>query len=306
MKNLTKTQVKASMNEILCVRYSDPELEKSLCLDLLCWGEAHDDLYVQAFAHTYLGDCNVSSNNGAQQLSHLMKARDISVEQSYNELLVRIYSLLGFYYDSIADEQSSLEYYIEAIIICQEVGDVISEGLIYNNIGYILQCHRGYSQALEYYRKAYELIKSNSQSSPLLGILLNNLATVSTLLHQLDEAKEYILACEKECYGTAQYDIFRSQNWCQYYVAMNNPKNAIYWAKHIFLHEAEINENKHYAFDIYTLLFDSMISLSNKEYAVNYLPYRMNTRIHMVLHLQTYIFLMHSPLWDNMRKLAFI
>lgn len=271
MGNLTKRQILDSMDKILKVRYNDIELEKSLCSDLLCWGETNNDVYACAFAHTYLGDYYIAMNDEKQSIGHLIQARDISLEHDFNDLLIRIYSLLGYYYNTIADEQSALEYYIEGIIICNEVKDFINEGLILNNIGYNLQQRRGYHQALKFYKDAYILLQSSEEPSPILGILLNNLATVSTLLNQLDEAKHYILACEKICKGCDHYDIFRSQNWCQYYAAKQDNQSSIYWADVIISLEANDADNKNYSFDIYLVLFDSMVQLGNEQYAKKFL-----------------------------------
>lgn len=271
MKKITPSQLDEMMNHILHVRYSDPELEKSLCLKLLQWEKEYNDSYIQAFALTYLGDYFIGIDDGEQCIHHLKQARDISLEHDYNELLVRIYSLLGYYYNSIADEQSALEYYIEGITVCHEVKDIMNEGLILNNIGYNLQQRHGYQQALKFYKDAFELLQSCDEPSPVLGILLNNLATVSTLLNQLDESKQYILACEEVCKGSDQYVIFRSQNWCQYYAAKKERQNAIYWADVILSQEASDIENKRYSFDIYLILFDCMVQLGDVEYAKKFL-----------------------------------
>lgn len=189
MTGLTQAQVKANMKEILHVRYTNVELEKSLCLEMLQWGEVHDDFHVQAFAHTYLGDYYIRVNDSEQSISHLMDARDISVKYDDNELLVRIYSLLGYYYHSIADDQSALEYYIEGITICHVIEDEAFEALILNNIGYSLQRYHGYEQAYKFYKQAYDQVRYSDDRLAILGIILNNLTTVSILLQQIEEAQ---------------------------------------------------------------------------------------------------------------------
>lgn len=271
-------QIDEMMKNILHVRYSDPGLEKSLCLQLLQWEAHHNHLYIQAFALTYLGDCAIGMNEYAECIVYLKQARDVSVEQDYQDLLVRIYSLLGIYYDRISDEQSSLEYYIEGLSICHALHDAASEGLILNNIGYNLQRHQGYTQALKLYQEAYPLLQTCKDTSPSFCLLLNNLATVSILLDNPDEAKRYIMECEKETRNSEQYDLFRCQNWCQYYAYMKDEVKALEWADRVISCEAGQNRSKQDTFEIYSILFDSMIQLFNKAYAERFLTL-METKV---------------------------
>ncbi|MEG0657547.1 tetratricopeptide repeat-containing diguanylate cyclase [Anaerorhabdus sp.] len=269
----TLAQIELDMSEILRVRYSNPEQEKLLCLELLEWEEKNTNSYVCAFAHTYLGDYYVGCAVGESEqcIPHLMKAHEISSDNSYNDLLVRIYNTLGFYYNSIADDQSALKYYIEGISVCHQVKDVINEALILNNIGYNLQRSHGYDQALSFYKDAYNLLQNHSEPSPIKKILLNNLATVCILINQIEEAKNYIMLCEKEYPSREQYDLYQIQNWCQYYSAIKDHEKALSWANQILLIEQNETEENPDSFDIYAFLFDSMIELQNREYASKFL-----------------------------------
>lgn len=227
-------------------------------------------MYIKAFALTYLGDYSIGIDD-EKSISYLKKARDISIEQDYHKLLVRIFSLLGFYYDTKSDEQSSLEYYIEALSICHFIKDAANEALILNNIGYNLQRHRGYDQALKFYKEAYQLLTDCKEDTPIFGLLLNNLATVSILLNELEEAKRYIMEIENEALNFEQYDIFVSQTWCQYYAHIKESEQALIWADRIISREEKSDGNNQFTFDIYSILFDSMMELHNKEYSHKFL-----------------------------------
>lgn len=261
-------QIKIDMDEILKVRYSDPEQEKSLCLDLLEWEKKNNDNYTRAFAYTYLGDYYLSLNSSDRDecVSYLMKAREISSDNDYYDLLVRIYNSLGLYYNSIADDQSAIEYYIEGIAISRKIEDKIDEALLLNNIGYNLVRRHGYKQALFFYRMAYDLLYPFEKPSNLIIVLLNNLATALILLNELEEAKTHIITAEEMDLDGQEIYMYCCQNWCQYYAAKKDEKQALHWVDKMFEHEQKTNSNNS-MFDIYLFMFDSIMQLQNKEYA---------------------------------------
>ncbi|MGX8850799.1 tetratricopeptide repeat-containing diguanylate cyclase [Amedibacillus sp. YH-ame10] len=271
MKYFTPEHINELMNEVVRVRYRDSKLEKELCFTLLQWGLAEKNGYVEAFAYTYLGDYYIEVSDNEKSIKYLKKARDLSVKFEFTDLLPRIYSLLGFYYNSISDSQSSLEHYIEALTFSHSLHDVSTEASILNNIGYTFQQHKGYQQALDFYKEAYELLQKEKNPSTTLGIVLNNLATISILLKNTEEAKQYILECEKVTTGTDQYDIFRSQNWCQYYIEQKEYDKALKWADYILLKEEELSKNQYDAFDIFSALLNCMIQIKNQDYAQKFL-----------------------------------
>ncbi|MGX8835047.1 tetratricopeptide repeat-containing diguanylate cyclase [Amedibacillus sp. YH-ame6] len=270
MSSFPCTHAEHLMKKILKARYNDYELEKSLSLELLTWANDHNDTYSIAFSYAYLGDYYLTQEANGECVNYLIKARNLAHEHEYNDLLIRIYSLLGLYYESIADEQSSLEYNVEGLIVSHELKDEANEALILNNIAYSLQRRGGYKEALQLYEKAYELVQKNEEEGPLLGILLNNLATASTFLMQLEQARKYIMECEKVCFGTMYYEMFRSQNWCQYFVALRDIEKSIYWADYIIKQEVSLQDGN-FSFDIHIILFDCMMEIKEKKYAAVFL-----------------------------------
>lgn len=272
VEKLTREQVKQAMDRILEVRYSDFELERSLCLELLAWGEEQGDSYVTAFAHTYLGDYFIAKSDTSCCASHLTEAHDLAVEGGYDDLLTRACSLLGLYYETIADEQSSLQYYMEGMAATRRVGDAATEGLILNNIANNFQRHHGYEQALQFYQEAYELVcRSGSDNSPTACIVLSNLAAVSILLGRMEEGEAYIRQCEARGGDAEVVRTLCAQNWCQYYAAVGDAARAGEWAQKILCGAEEISANKLYAFDVYSTLFDSMMRLRAAPAAARFL-----------------------------------
>lgn len=272
MKNLTRAQIDMDMEKVLAVRYTDLELEKSLCTKLLEWGKENEDIYVIAFSHTYLGDYYVAQCDIVHCAPHLMDARDIALEKGYDKLLVRIFSLLGIYYEIAADEQSSLKYYIEGLTAARRVGDAVSEGLILNNIGFSFHRHRSYEQAIQFYKQASELIQEyNDNNSPTLGIILGNLASVCVSSGHLEEAQEYTRRCETLINGSTLLEALTSQDWCQYYAAVGNAAEAKVWADHMISMENDIIDDRPNSFDIYSLAFESMMQLHDQKYCAIFL-----------------------------------
>ena len=264
--------MKESMSRILDVRYSDLEEEKALAEGLLKWSIAHQDLYGQAFAHVYLGDYWIAQNDATGAIGHLEQGKGLlgNYQEKKDELLLRLYSLLAVCYEMGADEQSSVEYYLEAITIAQRLGDKTSECMVLNNIAFAFQRHHNYDEAKNYYEQAYEICK-NQPRSEFLPLLLSNLVELALVRNDLAEAEKYMIKCEALDFAPEQVLTYHIRNRCAYYAAMGDKEQAGVWGARALKECERFQENRMTSFDDYSLLCNSMIKIGNKEYAREFL-----------------------------------
>lgn len=256
------------MDRILEIRYTDLEEERRLCQQLLQWANEHEDFYATAFAHVYLGDYFVALNDGDQSGFHLLQAKNMLYrEEAYPELSMRLYTLLGIYYKFQADEQNSIQCYLDAIVLSRKLNDIQSECVILNNIAYSLQCHQSYREALRYYMMAYQLQKPFEESA-VRSILLGNLTELHLLLGEPEEARRYIEECGQLKGEIEGIELQIARNWCCYYAAVGDEKKALAWADEVLEQSKESSLNQLSFLENYSTLCEAMMNIGNKEYTL--------------------------------------
>ena len=262
----------AIMARVLEIRYTDLEEEKKLCQELLIWAEETGDYYGRAFSHTYLGDYFVAQNDSSQALFHLMKGKQIMGESGLEcpELMLRAYSLLAICYEMQADEQSSMEYYLEAISMARQIGDTASECMVLNNLAFAFQRHRGYEEAREYYESAYQLCggSSNAEYAPLL---LSNLTELFVELGDIDKARHCVEECEQLLTRKEDQEAFQTRIRCCYHAAAGEVETALRWADCALKNEEQFTGNRLTAFEDYNMFCKSMLRIGDKSYTYRFL-----------------------------------
>lgn len=259
------------MSRILEVRYTDLEEEKKLCRELLEKTEKSGDTYGQAFAYTFLGDYYIAINDVENSGAHLLRALELSKEAGEcGEVTLRIYSLLGMYYEHKADEQNSIQCYLEALTLARRLKDIASECSILNNMGFSFQRHGSNERALEYFRRAYELQKTLPEM--LFGaIFAGNLAEILIDMNRLEEALSYMREVENSDGDPWTKQRCLELNWCLYYAKAGEPGKCLAWAQRILDQVDKLNEEKMYAFENYNALLQCMMDIGNEAYARRFL-----------------------------------
>ncbi len=258
-------------SRILEIRYTDIEEEKRLCLELLEQSEKIGDNYGQAFAHTFLGDYFIAINSVEKSGIHLKKALDLSMQgNDYDELKLQIYHLSGIYYTHKADEQNSIQCYLDALAIAQKVKDVAAECFALNNIGVSFQRCNSFENALNYFKKAWELQKEE-QETPRRITFISNLAETLIGLGHMEEALFYIRLCEETKSDPKFKKDCLELNWCLYYAKTGERAKSLELAEKI-LNEAENSDVENMlAFDNYNALFECMMEVKHRDYARRFL-----------------------------------
>lgn len=181
------------MDTILQVRFSDLELERQYCLELLALAEKGGSTYAKAFAYTYLGDYYLAQSNAESSGQYLHLSRELCTEYDFEALYMRACHLSGFYYHIIYDEQNALQYYLAALALGEKFDDIQQICNTWNNIADMFQSHGAYEEAKQYYQRAYEAMVSHQcKDSRLLFMILHNLAEITGLSGDAEGMERYL------------------------------------------------------------------------------------------------------------------
>lgn len=187
------TQMSELMDSILQVRFSDLELERQNCLELLKLAELSGSTYAKAFTYTYLGDYYLAQSDAEHSGEYLHWARELCTEHDYEALYMRACHLSGFYYHIIYDEQNALQYYMEALALGEKFDDIQQICNTWNNIADMFQSHGAFEEAKQYYLRAYDaMVFHRCDDGRLLLMILHNLAEITGLSGDAEGMEQYL------------------------------------------------------------------------------------------------------------------
>ena len=259
------------MARILEVRYTDLEEEKRLCQELFTWSKDKKDVYAEAFSYTYLGDYYIAQNDGEKSGVYLIKAQELLEEgEAWDKIRLRVYSLLGLFYDMHADEQRSVQSYLDAIIVAQRLKDIPSECIILNNLGNTFQRHKNYQVALEYYDKAYQY-RDQLDGLVIQNHIFSNLVDLSIDMGDFEKAQGYITEGDLRETDLERREVSLRKNWCCYYAAAGDTEKAEQWAQSVLEKSQQYNDNRFDVFENYNKLCEGMLKIKSKKYAKAFL-----------------------------------
>lgn len=259
MKTSFIHDIQELMSNIMAFRYSDLEKERENCQYLLDIGEREKDTYSIAFAHTYFGDYYIAQSDSENCGIHLNLARRLSEENGFQDLMLRINNLYGICYESLADEQTALQYYLQALQLSREHHDPGIECILLNNIASIFYFLQDYEESKKYYLQACESAALNPEDMPNLSYIKlriwSNFAEVFRVLGELDESKVYLQRCQSL---SGDLDVVRnyvlSRGWCGLFADTGNHKKAVGYAKQLLICCQSHNFDDKYL--TYEMLFD--------------------------------------------------
>ena len=182
------------METALQVRFTNLELERECCQQLLRLAAKWEYAYGVAFAHTYLGDYYVATNDNDRCSFHLARARQFCREGAFDDLLQVALRLSGILFDALRDEQTALNHYLEGLTLARKLGDRSAEVIIYNNIGAEFNWLGDRQSAQQYFLRVYEMLNlpevQISDNTRL--VLLGNLAEIHAQLGQWEECRRFM------------------------------------------------------------------------------------------------------------------
>lgn len=268
-------EIKQRMDTILTARYSDLELEWKCCEDLVRLAKREQDFYAIAFAHIYMGDYYISYNNVKCQ-RHFLKAQKICLENGFIDLQMKIFHLMGIYYNMIYDDQSAIQAFLDGLVLAHKLGDFLEESILLNNIGDTLRLYMDYQEAFSYFTKSLERMmdKDAKKDCRLSVSLYFNLAEVSLKLGNLEKMRGYLELCEqikvsdqteediKHVYDTeASFkQLGLMAGWCAYYAAIGDCVRSAEFAGKILKSAVLETVNKYIVFEFLHIVFDALLS----------------------------------------------
>ncbi len=263
------------MSRIPEVRYTDLDEEKRLCDELLACAEKLEDTYGQIFAHTFLGDYYIAMNEVDAAGEHLLKAlamcEDSEVDEN-DEVRLKIYSWLGIYYEHKGDDQSSIQYYLYADSVAQNLGDMLSECMILNNIAFSFQRHNGAEKALEFYLEAYKR-QEKLETSPMRAMLISNIVETFIYLGKMEQAWAYMDEYKRVDAEPKDIERLRRSNMCLYYAKLGDREQCMKWMEEVLANLEIVEADRMLAFENYTSFFEAMMDIGHKAYAKKFLDF---------------------------------
>lgn len=267
MSEFADNQFQPIMSRILAVRYADLEEEKALCSELMEKAEQSGDLYGQAFAHAYLGDYYAANNEVENLGHHLLQANEICARVEHcDELQMRIFVLLGIYYEHKGDAQSSIQNYLYADEVARRIGDDEATCMILNNIAFSFQRHNGMEEAFAFYEEAYGICKGTDNAHIMIG-LINNLAETLIALDRPERARVYLEKLQKAEGDVQDKERLFRNNMCLYYAQIGERDECLKWAGAVFQNIEAVNADRMMAFENFASLFQAMMKIDHGEYA---------------------------------------
>jgi signal transduction histidine kinase len=178
--------------------------------------------YLLAFFNNRIGKHNEAIDN-------LENAIKIYTELGDSSYLVGCYNNLGVLYSYSTDQKTSLEYFIKAMNMAEQINETFALSEAYSNIGSNYEFLKEYVSALKYYNKALEVdLKTLNQhniafSYITLGGINLKLQRYESARDSLMKAKQFISVVDDNYRKTELY-IYLSD----YYIETDQLDSAIY------------------------------------------------------------------------------
>ncbi|WP_455719580.1 diguanylate cyclase [Agathobacter sp.] len=142
--------------EIIKYRFEDPQKAYDICLELLEQGKQSGNDYEIAYAYLYMGDTLFSMGKIDEALENLSIAERVQKQNSFNDLLMKTYNIIGIIYANMGDALFSMDYYHLALKLAEKYDNYTLAAMVYNNIGALLMKIGDTTKAAEYYKMSYD------------------------------------------------------------------------------------------------------------------------------------------------------
>lgn len=190
----------ANLGEKIYLQYPDSAL--------YYWGEAQKleekniagtlspqllKIFKKKLAATLNGLAYIFRNQGdmVKSLEHYMKALHLSEELGDNTGTAEILNNIGVLYDYQNDTDNALEYYGKSLKILEKTGDKFGMGFLLNNIGFVYNLKKQPDKAIEYYQKSLA-IRVELNDKRGMGESYNNIGSIYKDKHEFEKAFEYL------------------------------------------------------------------------------------------------------------------
>jgi tetratricopeptide (TPR) repeat protein len=136
---------------------------------------------------TILPLCHAAKEIAEAELQNELKEED---KQSLYKSLATAYNNIAYVHDERGEYKEALEFYLKALAIQEEIGDLSGQATSLNNLGYFYKYKGDIDKALEYYHQSLEIRKEIGKVEPIANSL-NNLAVIYNDQANIPKALEY-------------------------------------------------------------------------------------------------------------------
>lgn len=182
--------------KILAHRFTEPKRSYQEACEMLQHGIEHTDSYETAYAYLYIGDALFSLGRVEEAINKIHLGEQIQKQHGYEDLLMRTYNTAAIICMAQGDALLALDYYYQAMYLAKKNQNYEILGIIYNNIGVLLNNFDDSAGAAEYFEKSYQVSRENNLHDA--GIVYNerqvcvNICGKYLAEKKYQRAKEYL------------------------------------------------------------------------------------------------------------------
>ena len=144
-------------SKVMKYRFDDPKRAYDICREILDHGIQEEEWYEVAYAYLYMGDTLFSLGRMSEAIDCMLMGEKIQKKYGYDDLLMKGYNITAIIYMVQSDDFLALDYYYKAMKIAKKHKNYVMLGMIYNNIGTLINNNGDAVGAAEYFEKGMEI-----------------------------------------------------------------------------------------------------------------------------------------------------
>lgn len=160
--------------------------------ELLKYSYQYNDSYGQAFAFIHLAIFYITTRELASAQYNLMKAKKICLRSNYDQLLISYYACRGTVCQLNGHKVEAIRLYGKALYLAEKHEEHMMMGVLYNNIGDILNGYEDMELAKKYLMLAIDKLLQFPQQRYNLAQVYAHLVSVYCDLHDVANAYIYL------------------------------------------------------------------------------------------------------------------
>jgi len=153
--------------------------------------EKNNDTYRKALAHKSVGIANYYKGNYIDVVDDWTKSLESFRVIDDKQGIANLLSNLGAVFETTGGTESAMEYYLEALKISEEIGDINREGTVLQNLGVLYSNMFDYEKSETYYSRALDIFKENNLSNQGIATISMNLSEVYRETGDVAKAEEF-------------------------------------------------------------------------------------------------------------------
>ena len=170
--------------------FSQPDSAFMLAEELIVFGRDRNNRKIQAAAHTIQGVSWANRGDYSQSLDCYMRALEIHEQIGNLSGIAGALNNVGTIYDKQSDYPKALDYYIQSLEINKQLGRQNETAVVLSNIGIIYMKQGNFTKALDYNFKSLEYNKQLGHQNET-AVALRNIGAVYREQNNLTKALNY-------------------------------------------------------------------------------------------------------------------